>query len=289
MSRPNIFDYATKELSQDAVICLLIKYSGYKGTEGTAERRLGTKFVKALIGKHKEEGYELDNIDKVEVYRQDNHIDVLAHINDNHVLLIEDKLGPSPYYDVLVAQLNKYWEAVVIEGNSTNLRRDISEDKVSAIFLNTGNISNGQKRYVEEQTEFKVFSRKDFLEVLNSYHDYQGANSLIIDFRHHLERLEERTNSFKEKHKNKSQDWEETSWQGLFMKLEKMLEERTSCSGDWDWGDVNNPSTPFVGFWWHFCEVKVQGQDVPYSLYLQIEAYSDTNNPALCFKINQRN
>ena len=49
MSRHSIFYYPTKELSHDAVTCWLIKYSGYKGAEGAAERDLCAKFVKALL------------------------------------------------------------------------------------------------------------------------------------------------------------------------------------------------------------------------------------------------
>ena len=54
MCRPNLFDYATKELSQDAVICWLIAWAQ---TEPTDERDrmlrdLGRSFVDALLAKH---------------------------------------------------------------------------------------------------------------------------------------------------------------------------------------------------------------------------------------------
>ena len=51
-SPPNLFDYATKELSQDAVICWLIDWAG-RETNGDPEdeelRQCGLAFVDALF------------------------------------------------------------------------------------------------------------------------------------------------------------------------------------------------------------------------------------------------
>ena len=51
-SPPNLFDYATKELSQDAVICWLIDWAG-RETSGEPEdeklRQCGLAFVKGAI------------------------------------------------------------------------------------------------------------------------------------------------------------------------------------------------------------------------------------------------
>ena len=54
MPRPNLFDYATKELSQDAVICWLLKWSGAQAEEASDHglQELGRAFVQALLAKH---------------------------------------------------------------------------------------------------------------------------------------------------------------------------------------------------------------------------------------------
>ena len=39
--KPNLFDYATKELSQDVVICLLIEWSGAQAGD-KSEQHFGT-------------------------------------------------------------------------------------------------------------------------------------------------------------------------------------------------------------------------------------------------------
>ena len=49
---PNLFHYATKELSQDAMICWLIKWAGQgkgAGPEQEELRRCGSRFVSALL------------------------------------------------------------------------------------------------------------------------------------------------------------------------------------------------------------------------------------------------
>ena len=50
MSKPNIFSYATKELSQDAVICWLIACSD-QDTDAEL-RQLGKSFLRSLFSKH---------------------------------------------------------------------------------------------------------------------------------------------------------------------------------------------------------------------------------------------
>ena len=51
IDKPNIFKYATKELSQDAVICWLIEWSSYEGQGHEKLRECGQQFVKALFAK----------------------------------------------------------------------------------------------------------------------------------------------------------------------------------------------------------------------------------------------
>ena len=51
-NRPNLFTYATKELSQDALICWLIDWAGQNKGESSEDeelRRCGLRFVSALL------------------------------------------------------------------------------------------------------------------------------------------------------------------------------------------------------------------------------------------------
>ena len=83
MEQPNIFDYATSELSQDAFICYMATFGKeiYK-KEFPAEYKMAHSFLKMCGIDEKEE------ISAVE--RQVEHIDVLI-VTTNYLLIIEDK------------------------------------------------------------------------------------------------------------------------------------------------------------------------------------------------------
>lgn len=54
MNSPNLFNYATKELSQDAVICWLIAWAGIQSARNPADRELrqcGRELLNALFFK----------------------------------------------------------------------------------------------------------------------------------------------------------------------------------------------------------------------------------------------
>ena len=123
--RPNIFHYATKELSQDAMICWLIAWAGRNeeacdDEEQKALRACGRQFVQALLNHKRNTQIQFSGNIETEIHQQDKSIDILARITDSatgnqHVLLIEDKTGTGDHGD----QLERYYEAVV--GGETKL------------------------------------------------------------------------------------------------------------------------------------------------------------------------
>ena len=210
---PNLFSYATKELSQDAVICWLIKWSEHDSDSELA--RLGRDFVESLLN-HKRDGKV--NLDagalKVEIHTQDNGIDVLARVNQKHALLIEDKTGTDPHSN----QLARYREAVL--SDQTNLK-GVSEEDLYAIYFKTGNHSRETVRIIEKDAGYKVFDRTDFLSVLNGY---GGDNAILSDFMKHLELIEEQTQSFRKWTRTDYEgDGSWYAWEGLFRELERRL------------------------------------------------------------------
>lgn len=228
-SPPNLFDYATKELSQDAVICWLIDWAG-RETSGDPEdeklRQCGLAFVHALFSKWRDWGYSVDLGDSVrtEVRRQDQSIDVLARVNGLHVLLIEDKTETGTHDN----QLERYRESVV-EGE-TGLGK-VAEDNVWPIYCKTGNHSLKERQHAEEQ-EYAVFDRTDFLSVLKRY---RGTNDILINFRRYLKRWQEETDSFRE-WANDSDERMKRGWEGLYRYIE---ENCLDNSGD-DWGALTS-------------------------------------------------
>ncbi len=105
--RPNLFRRATKELSQDAVICWLIDWAGFPQSENADDeklRRCGRAFLDALFAKWKDWPVELGPDIRTEVCQQEQGIDVLARVDGRYVLLIEDKTGTRPHDE----QLKRY-------------------------------------------------------------------------------------------------------------------------------------------------------------------------------------
>lgn len=75
---PNIFDYATSELSQDAFICYMLNFP---------------LAAKLFLGQ-----CHINNEDILNIERQHMHIDILVE-TDNHYLIIEDKTGTGEHDD----------------------------------------------------------------------------------------------------------------------------------------------------------------------------------------------
>ena len=278
MRTPNLFDYASKELSQDAMICWLIAWSQIE-PEDKCERalqNLGCAFVNALLGKH---GVALrgdircpECTANLEIYQQDQSIDVLARIKDEsatHVLLIEDKTDTHDHG----GQLGRYYDAVT---SGKTYLGEVSEAEISPIYLKTGNQSRAQVQAIEKNTVFRVFSRRDFLDVLATY---RGVHPTVTDFQDHLQRREEVFNSFEQwNHDADRTSWSWGAWEGFYQRLEDELHLESEQS---PWGYVSNPSGGFLGFWWHW--KRLADTD---SLYLQLEVPpGKPDKQKLCFKV----
>ena len=128
-------------------------------------------------------------------------------------------------------------------------------------------------RQIERGSGYKIFGRKDFLNVLERY---RGEHPIVIDFRDHLRRLETEFTGYRRWSRNDDRrTWSRSAWEGFFRCVEGKL--------DADWGYVPNPRGGFLGFWWHWVTTKAGD-----SLYLQLAI--EPGNPEkqkLCFKVEQ--
>lgn len=253
-TRPNLFEYATKELSQDAMICWLLKWAAKEYQASDPElSKVGVNFVNALLAKH--EAAPLSDVNKMKVWQQHHRIDVLATINDTDVLLIEDKTDSTDHS----GQLERYYEAV---------RQKHPDKNIYPIYFKTGNYQLSEKSRIEDtKHKYRVFDRSDFLKVLKGYEGDNATNATLTDFRDYLQRLEDATNSYCQWTKETAKGWE--AWQGFF----KRLEEKFEHAG---WGYVPNPTGGFLGFWW--------GWTAHAYLQLQVQP-SYVKQQDLCFKV----
>ncbi len=240
MNRPNIFDFATSELSQDAFLCWLLSWA--KPQNKPLDPYLhscAVEFVSALLGK---ECLTQDVI----VGRQYKNIDVYVIIDNTYFVIIEDKKGTSEHTD----QLKRY--ATEIEGDEKfgHFRKILVYFKMEP-----------QGDYNEiNQANYEVFNRVKMLNILKRYKENtprEIQNHIVIDYLENLSLLDQQLNSYL----NIPVDsWDEhRSLQGLYEALQTHFPD----SG---WGFVPNANGGFWGFWWSFLNI-----DTDTKVYLQIQ------------------
>jgi GNAT superfamily N-acetyltransferase len=244
MNRPNLFSFATSELSQDAFVCWLLSWSApeYKEIDSKLNQ-CAIQLIQALFKKHEKEAPKI--ISNVEVSKQDSNIDILCIVNDSYVILIEDKIGTKNHSD----QLARYLKEVK--------NRVYKDEYILPIYYKT----EDQGDYSEIiNAGYQTFLRDDILQILN---EYNGENSIILDYREHLQSVSDNVASYQSLPIDK---WNWYSWIGFYLRLQREL-------GDGNWDYVPNPSGGFLGYWWHF-----QGDE-------ECEQYLQLEEDKLCFKV----
>ncbi len=242
-ARPNLFDYATSELTQDAVLAWLLAWADHEAaTHDPDLHRLGKAFVTSLLATH---GLEPPG-DKyaVKVVRQLKHIDVLFHVGARFVVAIEDKTHTGPHSD----QLTRYRKEVeAMAGGRTPV----------LVYVKTGERRDDD--YVRSKG-WQPFGRKNLLDVLRGPAARGIENAILGDYVQHLVALDERATAWRRR--RCSEAWtDHVTWAGLYSVLEQRLEPKK----DLGWDYVANPSGGFMGLWWGF--TSVDGG----SLYVQLE------------------
>ncbi len=248
--RPNIFDIATKELSQDAFITWLLQFADDKYLlEDPNISECGKAFVTQLISKQISNFKE--PIKNVEAGRQWQGIDVWAKVNDKYLIVIEDKTNSSYHSN----QLARY----KVDAENWCVKENYQIP--ICIYLKTGNESLSSLSHIQPEG-FEIFGRLEFINLLKQYKD--NSNNIFIDFYNRLTRLEELNEEYETK---LIEDWKGNDWQGFFQFLEKEIDIV-------NWHYVSNPSG---GFWNAILNWDCWGA---FPVFLQIEQGN------LCFKIS---
>jgi hypothetical protein len=235
--KPNLFKYATSELSQDAIICYILEWAKIENKEKNEKlHNLSISFIDSLFEKFIDIKKPL-KYEKIEIKKQYKNIDVLCIINDKYSIIIEDKTNTKNHSD----QLKKYFDKVKL---------DFSDTEILPIYFKTGDQSNYNEVIINN---YKLYLRKDFLKVLNSYNDIN--NDILDDYKDYLQNIDDSIKSYQIQPINK---WENSSWKGFFIELKEKL-------NDGNWGYVSNPSGGFLGFWWNY------DNNDEYYIHLQID------------------
>lgn len=168
---PNIFNYATSELSQDAFICWLLEWSmeEYK-EENTDLHKAGYKFLKEILNK-----VRLSADSKIiEIKKQYKNIDILLILKDGNnqtkTIIIEDKTFTNEHSN----QLKKYKNQMLGLSNKDNVEKNYicKEENLHMLFFKTGYMSDTEiAKYSNIEERTGCFSYKDIDYLFNRSND----------------------------------------------------------------------------------------------------------------------
>ena len=218
-NRPNLFDYATHELSQDAVLIWLIRYADQQFQEDVELHNVAQNFLRMLLS-------ESDvTVKTVECWKQWEDIDITVKINDSIGLIIEDKVGAHLHGD----QLRRYRQSATKWAKDENLT-------LHFVYLNTENPNTDDRKNVLEEN-YSLITRSDVIKVLN---EYQGENVILLDYRERLVNFEAETLAFLSAPYTK---WSDRAWQGFYDWIHSIRPNST-------WMLLNNMGGSFWSTWW---------------------------------------
>ena len=217
---PNLFNYATSELSQDAFFAWLLAWADDQHSGEIHE--FGKKFVQLIFERS---AHKYPNSLNVTVQRQYKHMDVFCRINDTIALIFEDKAGTVEHSN----QLSRYRSNIIEEG--------FAPDNIIEVYCQTYNQSEYPKGCV-------VLSRKNLLALFSEFWkvEEEVGSDVVRGFWRRLSDIESWHDAFR--NLPVAQEWDGLQWSGFYIKLQEHI--------DGAWSYVANPSGGFMGFWWHF-------------------------------------
>lgn len=204
--QPNLFDYATKELSQDAMISYMLKWADDKYKNDESSHQIGKRFLDAIFKKYEDKIKDIPSKYSIEIKKQEKNIDILCIVNEEYYIIIEDKTNTSHHGD----QLNKYFKYV-------NTTLDVEEDNILCIYYKTGEEYNldklSGKTDKNKKWEYKPFLKDDIFKVL----DINTTNQIFLDYKKHISKLIKKAD-YK---KLPLEEWETDTWIHFARELKK--------------------------------------------------------------------
>lgn len=209
--RPNLFDYATKELSQDAFLAWYFRWADEQMSDDLELQKNARSFLSKYI---REQYPDYDSeIVTVQVRRQVDNIDLLLLINGNLNIIIEDKTNTGDHDN----QLQRYAKSV--KGNTVKL------------YIKTGDESAAVGRRIVSKEGYTVIYRKD---LLSFWESCKSTNEIFVSFIERMSRIETRIHSYKN-----NDVWSSDDVRGFFMDLEQAIHASgwhyaaNARGGDW--------------------------------------------------------
>lgn len=255
MKRPNLFNFATSELSQDAFLCYLFSYAKEEYKENRKEYEFSNFILKVIL---RECGLENIKLEKLEIKKQFYGIDILLIINERNFIIIEDKT----YTNEREKQIESYKNKIIQYFSNERI------DSLKTVYFKIGDESLNNIKLKREKVDC-VLMRED---ILRLFENYNGDNIIINDYIENLKNIQKEREEFR----NKDLRTEIFSWNeiiGFYNALDKEFDRGILPKGvNFNWEYVSNPNGGFMSY--YFSNVV---NFLTYGIYIQIEAKAGNN------------
>lgn len=241
----NLFQWATKELSQDAFICWLMSYSMENAKEDAVLKGCSQAFLREFLYNEDISGDIVVN----NIERQCNHIDVLLTVNNKYKIIVEDKTYSKEHSD----QLMRYLDVV---------ENDFADYIPVGVFYKTG----FQSDYSQVNSSgYRIVGRDTIVRILTEYAG-QSNNQILKDYFEYYNHFEEEAQSYQKK---PLIDWDWWQINAFYDGLQKAkVTDQYGLSSNY--GKVNNAVGGFYAMW-IFNDKRYFIEGAKCELYLQLE------------------
>ena len=215
----NIFDYATKELSQDAFICWLASWINHKN-ENQDLYNVAYNFFKFIFDNNentKKKNMNISDLQIIEngISRQEKHCDILIKLNNGYYIIIEDKISSKGHNSGKTGEN----QLKVYKKNIKDQYDIEDENKIITVFYK---ILDYDKKF--EIGEVKI-ARED---ILKEIMDKDIDNDIYMNYKNRLKKLQKSIENIK---KIPIKDWQKDYPELIYYlyeneKLFKQINER---------------------------------------------------------------
>lgn len=261
--KPNIFEFATKELSQDAFLCYLLEFSKEENKNYKDEYTFANFFLRNILKK-----FSLNmEVKKLEIKKQYNNIDILLILNDEYYIIIEDKTFTSERKKQIISYKDKLKK--ILENDGVNF----DEEKIYGLYFKIGDEC---LQGIEEKENTKGMNIKSLLrkEIINIFENYSGEDIIFNDYISYIKEIQERTENFSKVDLRKEMfTWEEVNgfYNALDLEFTKLKKEKILPQDiKFNWDYVANQNGGFMCY--NFDNAFSRLNFEKYGYYMQIEA-----------------
>lgn len=255
MNKPNLFDYATSELSQDAFICYTLAFYEKNYIKSIKEYEFSKLFLEYILEKLDLKIY----VENLEIRKQYKNMDVLLILNKEYYIIIEDKINSNEMEKQISGYRKKLEEDV-----------EIKKENIFAIYFKTGDESYTNLKLKEKKVnDIKISTFIIREEILELFKKYEGNNSIFKDYQKHFQKVQDEISDYKSLIYAEQYPWRKIIgfYKALDMEFVKLKKQNKLAKNiGFNWGYTPNQRGGFMCYYFnHILE------NERYSFYLQIE------------------